>query len=121
MRDAIDMMKEAFNSWYKVCTLVVVLAVIGAFTGCAGPQSVWISAEGSGAVEVGVDENPPLRLEHDGDVELRWSIDEWPPQLITKNADQCASISWLWLELDTPGCNPELFDGDYEESEGDEE
>ena len=98
-------------AWGSLLTVFLVLTIL---TGCSGvpvkevlPDSVWLQATGEGTVVVGVDTYPPVHLEHEGDVEVFWSIDNWPPKIVSSDAVQCARIEWLFLEHESEGCNEE--------------
>ena len=80
-------------------------------TGCGAvpikeilPDTVWIEATGAGEVRIGVDEYPPVSLEHEGDVTIVWDF-SWPPKLVEVGAGECARVAWMFLEHESEGCD----------------
>ncbi len=98
--------KKIIVSAFLLGCLLGAASLIGGCGGVASqalPESLYVEATGTGEVRVGVDQYPPLTLEHDGDVSLYWDIDSWPPKLIS-NAGQCARMQWMFLILESDGC-----------------
>ncbi len=95
----------------KGFALGCMLGVISVLTGCAGvpvkevlPESVWLEATGSGEITIGIDEYPPVHLEHEGDLTVVWDF-SWPPKIV--EAEDCARIEWMFLEHESDGCSDE--------------
>ncbi len=94
-------------------TLLTAGLVVTILRGCGGgatsylPDSIYVEATGSGEVTVGVDQHPPVHLEHEGDVSVYWDIDSWPPKVLSSNAEQCARLTFMFFQHESEGCNEE--------------
>ncbi len=100
------------SNLFKAFCLGGLLALVSIVTGCGGvpvkdilPDEVWFEATGSGSVRVGVDRYPPFLLEHEGDLEVFWAIGQWPPKIVSSDAEQCARVEWLFLQHESEGCD----------------